>query len=313
MNGRTFFAILGLLLLCPLIKASDDVYEYSYDEEEVNYEEVNYEEDDQPSTTTTETTTTTDKFDGFFGDITVTEAPSLEDKIDNFAASIQRTQDLAQQLKDKVINSAATNKEARFISSSLVALLVEKTQGLSALVSSSERFPILLQMATKMFANVKNCQDLAAIGYTQSGTYQLDPDGKDVGEDPIDVVCNFDDNTTEIVHDQTSPITIQNCILSNELGCHETALDYKVPITQIRALIESSEYCEQSIRFDCFLAPLMSYGQENKGFWKSWDGQVITFFDGSTESNLNNNTHWCKCGKCHQKFIFSLVFNCIFL
>ena len=278
---------------------------------QVNYEEVDYEENEEeqvPITTTETTSTTTDRFDGFFGDVTATEAPKLEDKIDNFAASIQKTRDLANQLKNKVMNSVAIDKETRFTSSSLVAQLVEKTEGLSALVSSSERFPILLKMATKMFANVKNCQDLANIGFTQSGTYQLDPDGQDVGEDPIKVLCNFDDNTTEIVHDKTSPITIQNCILSNSLGCHETALDYgyQVPISQIRALIKSSDHCEQSIRFDCFLAPLMSYGEEDKGFWKSWDGEVQYFFHGNRDMITENQTHFCQCGKYHQNFTFSL-------
>ena len=261
----------------------------------------------------TEPETATDRFDNFFGSPTVTEPPTLTDKITAFASSVERTKNLADQLKTKLMNSETIDKETLFATSSLVAQLVEKTELLSNKVSSG-RFPILLQMAAKLFGSMKNCQDLADIGFTRSGTYQLDPDGQDFGEEAINVHCNFEDNSTEIVHDQASQVTIQKCnLLSNGPGCFETPLDYQVPVSQIRALIDSSTHCEQSIKFDCFLAPLVSYGQENKGFWKSWDGERQYFFHGnyedieSTESTQVESIHFCQCGKIFYK-ILTLIF-----
>ena len=70
-------------------------------------------------------------------------------------------------------------------------------------------------------------------------------------------------------------------------------MDYQVPISQIEALIELSEACEQSIRFDCFLAPLMSYGFDPKGSWKDRNGTQRIFFHGNLDTA---KPHLCQCG-----------------
>ena len=65
----------------------------------------------------------------------------------------------------------------------------------------------------KNLDTVRNCQDLADLGMTNSGIYQLDPDGQDIGAGAISVRCDFSDNSTEIVHDQSLEMIFDgNCV-----------------------------------------------------------------------------------------------------
>ena len=140
---------------------------------------------------------------------------------------------------------------------------------------------------------MRTCQDLANIGVTESGTYEVDPDGSDSIAEPIMVYCDFTTNITEIIHDKESEIKIEKCPDGGN-GCHINELNYEAPMDQIRALIAASETCEQSIRFDCFLAPLMDYGSDHMGFWRDYNGTQRTFFHGNLD---NEQPHICQCGK----------------
>ena len=194
---------------------------------------------------------------------------------------------MATELKDKLIESSS-GKEAE----TLAVQLHNATQSLSGMIESNS-FQVLLQQAVRILTNVRSCQELANLGITQSGTYEIDLDGPDSMAEPSMVFCDFTTNSTEIRHDQQSEIMIEKC-QDGDFGCHQTDLSYDVPMDQIRALIDSSECCEQSIRFDCFLAPLLSFGSDHMGFWKDWNGTSRTFFHGTLDSNT---PHICQCGK----------------
>ena len=228
-----------------------------------------------------------------------TEPPTLEEKITNFGSTIQEAHVLATELKTK-LTETSDDKEAE----DLAIQLHEATQTLSSLMESNQ-LVILVQQASRILANVRNCQDLANLGMTVSGTYQINPKGPDSVAEPIMAFCDFTTNSTEITHDQMSEIMIEKCP-NGELGCHQSHLNFVAPMDQIRALIDASETCEQSIRFDCYIAPLFSYGSDHMGFWRDWNGTKRTFFHGTLDAN---QTHMCQCGKQ----VFFLLFTTVLL
>ena len=239
------------------------------------------------TTTTTTVTTTPDEFDDFFDSIDATEPPTLEDKLNNFASTIELANDLATELKNELTDNS-NDKEAEMLAVQLHGL----TQTLSSMMESKQ-FPVLFKTALKLMESMRTCQDLANIGVTESGTYEVDPDGSDSIAKPIMVYCDFTTNITEIIHDKESEIKIEKCPGGGN-GCHMTGLNYEAPMDQIRALIAASETCEQSIRFDCFLAPLMDYGSDHMGFWRDYNGTQRTFFHGNLDAE---KPHLCQCGK----------------
>ena len=201
-------------------------------------------------------------------------------------SGIEELNELAIQMKD---NADKESEEIRALSMQLY----NQTQSLFSLVSG----PMieLLKEAAKNLDTVRNCQDLADLGMTNSGTYQLDPDGQDTGAGPITVRCDFSDNSTEIVHDQTSEMIFDG--KCSEAGCDRKILDYQVPESQFKALINSSERCEQYIRFDCFLAPLKAFGKYYNGYWSSFEMTELTFFHGNRDDRDEEMSHFCQCSE----------------
>ena len=244
------------------------------------------------SGTQNQTSDENDEFDDFFDSIDDDpEPPTLDFKLNNLASTIDLVHDLATELKNELTNNS-NNLEAEM----LAVQLHDATQNLSSMIES-KHLTILLQTAAQILTSARTCQDLANLGVTSSGTYQLDPDGPDTIAEPIMVACDFTSNTTEITHDMESEIKIEKCP-ENENGCHQTYLNYDAPMDQIRALIAASETCEQSIRFDCFLAPLMVFGygpngSDHMGFWRDWNGTQRTFFHGNLDAD---QPHLCQCG-----------------
>ena len=97
-------------------------------------------------------------------------------------------------------------------------------------------------------------------------------DGDLIGQPPIEVFCNFETKSTEVLHDYEFQIKIEHC---EEIGCAVYNLSYSAPMDQIQSLIQLSESCSQSLDFGCFLAPLQEEGV-NLGFWADRDGKRHT-------------------------------------
>ena len=198
---------------------------------------------------------------------------------------IEEINELARQMKE---NADQEDEEIRTLSMELH----NETQSLFSLVSGP--MSELLKQAAKNLDTARNCQELANLGMTNSGIYHLDPDGQDIGAGAISVRCDFSDNSTEIVHDQSLEMIFDgNCV---EQGCERKNLDYQVPESQIKALINSSEACQQSIRFDCFLAPLAAIGNHDNGYWSSFNVSQLTFFHGNRDDVEEEKSHFCQCG-----------------
>ena len=70
------------------------------------------------------------------------------------------------------------------------------------------------------------------------------------------------------------------------LGCYEKRVTYinqatnePVPLTQIDALIQVSDYCEQGFWYECTLAPLR-IEEVDFAFWTDRNGEQNIYFTG---------------------------------
>ncbi len=95
----------------------------------------------------------------------------------------------------------------------------------------------------------------------------IDPDGQGVGDDPIYVYCDMTSGqivkfwikekydlihyldmktgSTSILHDSESSLNVGHCA---EAGCYSRSINYNSSMGQIKALMELSTECHQSIR-----------------------------------------------------------------
>ena len=76
------------------------------------------------------------------------------------------------------------------------------------------------------FKTLRTCQELASRGLTLSGLYEVDPDGDGIGHAPIQVYCDFQSNTTQVLHDKEEMIKIEKC---PGVGCAVYKMNYFAP------------------------------------------------------------------------------------
>ena len=66
------------------------------------------------------------------------------------------------------------------------------------------------------------------------------------------------------------------------------------------AIIEASDYCEQGIKFKCFLAPL-KYTNKTKYFWMDQNNMKRVFLQSDPDIEYNSlqieDYHQCACSK----------------
>merc|ERR1712142_37906 len=151
----------------------------------------------------------------------------------------------------------------------------------------------------------RSCHETLLHGISLSGTYEIDRDGEAKGEFPIEVYCDFESGTTEVLHNLDEQAwTVPHC---EEQFCSELNITYSATMSQIKALIEPSASCEQEIAFDCFLAPLV-YNDVYIGAWSDRYGEKQIYFDGANYGN-----HMCACDRnnsCFGSETFANKCNC---
>ena len=210
----------------------------------------------------------------------VNQVKTLELKLNNLESENKELKISYRELK-------AENVELkRFVKDDSLEQRVEKLEELSKLKS------------------VRTCQELSNRGITQSGVYEIDPDGDGIGFGPITVYCNFLTNETSIYHDKEDVIKIDKC---DTEGCAVYDFNYFAPQAQIQSLIELSESCYQDFNYGCFMAPLRHEGVDS-GFWADKNGDFQYFFHGD-----QTNEHTCQCGvedNCVDSVIEDLKCNC---
>jgi hypothetical protein len=115
----------------------------------------------------------------------------------------------------------------------------------------------------------RTCRELrAADPSLSSGMHWIDPDGQGVGDNPIYVYCDMTSGkivtfpiikenyliyslsfhktgSTSILHDSESSLNVGHCA---DAGCYSRSINYNSSMGQIKALMELSTECHQSIR-----------------------------------------------------------------
>ena len=152
-------------------------------------------------------------------------------------------QNLRQEIKEEVKNEL--KEEMRVNLAQKEQKIVELTEDIDEL--------------SKIHAE-KNCHELQNHGVTKSGFYNLDFDGEKTGQPPSKAFCNFEENTTEVLHSLPSEYELNSC--NEGPGCASVNVTYSAPIEQMKALIDNSESCYQDVKVNCTLAPLQLYGQQ---------------------------------------------------
>ena len=124
---------------------------------------------------------------------------------------------------------------------------------------------------------LRSCHEYAMYGITSSGNYSIDPDGELIGQEPFEVYCNFEDGTTELLHNKDFVVEIAPC---PDPMCYQLDVEYNAPPEQVQALKDISDSCYQNIQFNCFLSGL-SANDDAIGVWLNNQGEPEIYFTGS--------------------------------
>ena len=149
-------------------------------------------------------------------------------------------------------------------------------------------------------AAARSCQELYDHGFTKSGYYLVDPDGRYSGQSSFEVYCQFIPsshwNGHVYVETVIQPKTSKFVMSSTDEDFKEK-IQYNATNKQIASLITNS-VCYQGITFKCLVMPL-HFEEINHGYWKDRSGTERYFFDGYDFKGRN-----CKCSNspydlCH--------------
>jgi len=137
-----------------------------------------------------------------------------------------------------------------------------------------------LEDFTEILGVEESCQIFGRVGFTQSGVYPIDPDGKSQNQPPIKATCRLPDGQTTIGKRQE--IDIEHCPTTL---CHEAPVAYEENLDQLTALTRSSEKCSQEITLICLHAPTKTNGVDNLK-WIGVDGIQRTLTGGACNTHV---------------------------
>ena len=219
--------------------------------------------------------------------------------IEGIEPDFERVENVLKSLQNEIRDLKMQNID---LSNEVALLKAEKVEPRIQTEDNLEGRVEKLEQLSK-FKTLRTCQELASRGLTLSGLYEVDPDGDGIGQAPIQVYCDFQSNTTQVLHDKEDMIKIEKC---PGVGCAVYKMNYFAPQEQIDALMALSGSCHQDLDFGCFMAPLR-FDDVDQGFWTDRHGNPQFFFNGN-----NPGTHVCQCGE-EQSCVDStldLVCNC---
>ncbi|CAG0886206.1 unnamed protein product [Darwinula stevensoni] len=151
----------------------------------------------------------------------------------------------------------------------------------------------------------RTCQSLADLGVTTTGIYSVDPDGVLVGDPPIKVFCDMETDpvSTIVLHDaMDEDAVVDRC---DRPGCFGRNVTYNASMTQMVALIDRSQSCDQKIRYGCLSAALSTGGATQYAWWVDRHGQPQYYWHG-----WNATEHTCACGLTESCIDNNLLCNC---
>ena len=142
-------------------------------------------------------------------------------------------------------------------------------------------------------AAARSCQELYDHGFTKSGYYLVDPDGRYSGQSSFEVYCQFFSYwnghvyVETIIQPKTSKFDMS--FMSTSDKDFKQEIQYNATNEQIASLITNS-VCYQGISWNkCLVMPL-HFQEINHGYWKDRSGTERYFFDGYDFKGRN-----CKC------------------
>ncbi|XP_072037187.1 uncharacterized protein [Amphiura filiformis] len=154
-----------------------------------------------------------------------------------------------------------------------------------------------------------SCDELRSAGFNSSGWYDIDPDGPESPLSSCSVYCDMITGATVIHHDsEYRRLAISEIDVAPDEASFRRPVTYKAPMTHIIALLQSSLYCQQFIRWDCHNAPIWNNGGTGSQLthWMSRDGEQMLNWGGvntgvegclcaTTDSCDGNQNYKCNC------------------
>jgi hypothetical protein len=124
---------------------------------------------------------------------------------------------------------------------------------------------------------------------TMSELYTIHPKGLN---SPVQVHCNMSSKNgtgvTEIGHDSESRTLVSGY---EDPGTYMHKVKYDLPMEQIVAIIQQSQWCEQFIKYECHATVMWWYGKSLAGSWVSRDGVQMNYWGGAAVDSGK-----CACG-----------------
>ena len=145
-------------------------------------------------------------------------------------------------------------------------------------------------------ASATSCNELYEKGFSNSGYYLVDPDGRYAGQSSFEVYCDFItqpwSRSIDKIETRLRPKT-RTIELSTESSRDQDIIwsrtSYGATSEEIQSLIHHSGHCYQEINIKCLVMPL-HFEDVNHGFWLDRNGHMQTFFDGTDFSSRK-----CQC------------------
>merc|ERR1711970_849611 len=117
------------------------------------------------------------------------------------------------------------------------------------------------------------------------------------------------------MHNVEKETKVDQC---REPGCYEQAVEYQyndgvndvtIPVSQIQALIELSDVCEQEFYYSCFIVPLRD-GDVDYAYWEDRNGEKQVYWTGSNYGFHVCDCHFVNYGSCLDEGVNGNTCNC---
>ena len=162
----------------------------------------------------------------------------------------------------------------------------------------------------KMPVYARTCLEYYKQGQTQNGAYIIRP-----GSEAFQVYCQMDHKdgpATLITHDrQRQRAAVYESTTSNNRFYYQV-ISYGIPMQQLAALTQTSQRCQQYVKYTCSSSTLMFSNNKEAGLinrygvrWYSRDGLIQSYWGGATKDSYS-----CACGMNNSCADNRLACNC---